>query len=101
MQDPGEIADLLSLQYPSVYTVPSEKPISSNMEVPVKIGDIKFEIADIAQAIDNLKPTAAAGFDGFLAQFLKKCRDALSIPLFIFWFNCFDKKKSQVHLNMP
>ena len=50
---------------------------------------MKFNIADIAQAIDNLKPTAAAaaaaGFDAFPAQFLNKCRDALSLPLFVFW----------------
>ena len=79
MQEPERIADLLSLQYYSVYTVPPEKPTSLNTVVPVTIEDIKF---DIAQAIDNLKSTAAAGFDGFPAQFLKKCRDALSIPLF-------------------
>ena len=27
------------------------------------------------------------------AQFLKRCRDALSIPLFIFWRNCLDKQE--------
>ena len=93
VQEPERIADLLSIQYSSVYTVPSEKPASSNTEVPVTIEDIKFDIADIAQAIDDLKPTAAAGFDGFPAQLLKKCRDALSIPLFILWRNCLDKQE--------
>ena len=82
VQEPDRIADILSLQYSSVFTVPSEKPTSSNMEVPVTIEDINFDITDIAQAIDNLKPTAAAArFDGFPAQLLKKFRDALSIPV--------------------
>ena len=93
VQEPDRIADILSLQYSSVFTVPSEKPTSSNMEVPVTIEDINFDITDIAQAIDNLKPTAAAGFDGFPAQWLKKCRDALLIPLFIFWRNCLNKQE--------
>ena len=93
VQEPDRIADILSLQYSSVFTLPSEKHTSSNMEVPVTIEDIKFDITDIAQAIDNLKPTAAAGFDGFPAQLLKKSRDALSIPLFIFWRNCPNKQE--------
>ena len=93
VQKPDRIADLLSLQYSSVYTVPSGKPTSSNPVVPVTTENIKFYIADIAQAIDNLKPTAASGFDGLPAQILKKCRDALSIPLFVFWWNCLDKQE--------
>ena len=93
MKKPDRISDLLSLQYSSVYTVPSEESTSSNPVVPVTTENIKFDIADTAQAIDNLKPTAASGFDGLPAQFLKKCRDALSIPLFVFWWNCLDKQE--------
>ena len=60
--------------------------------VPFTIEDIKFDIGDIAQAINVLKLTAA-GFDGFPAQFSKKHRDALLIPLFVFWRNCLDKQE--------
>ena len=98
VQEPDRIVHLLCLQCSSVYTVPSEKPTSSNMEVPVTFEDNKFDIADITQANDNLKPTAAAGFDGFPAQFLKKCRDALSIHFFIFWRNCLDKQEVPIAL---
>ena len=98
VQEPDRIVDLLSLQYSSVYTNPSEKPTSSNIEVPLTIEDIKFDIADITQAIDTLKPTAAAGFDGFTAQFLNKCRDALSIPLFELWRNFLDKQEVPIAL---
>ena len=96
VQEPDRIAGrtaLPSQQDSSVYTVPSEKPTSSNIEAPVTIEDIKLDIADIAQGIDSLNPTTAGGFDGFPAQVLKKCRDALSIPLFIFWRNCLDKQE--------
>ena len=103
VQEPDRNADLLCLQYSSVYRIPSEKPSSSHTVVPVTIEDIKFDIADIAQAIDTLNPSAAAGFDGFHAQFLKKCRDtpALSIPLFVFGEIVLTNKKPQVHFNMP
>ena len=93
VQELDIIADFLYLQYSSVYTVRSEKPSSSNTLVPVTIEDIHFNIDDIAQAIDSLKPSAAAGFDGFPAQFSKNCRDAFSIPLFVFWRNCHDNQE--------
>ena len=81
VQEPDRIADLLSLQYSSVHTVPSEKPTFSNTVVPVTTEDIEFDIADISQAIDNSNPTAAAGIDAF------------SIPLFVFWGKFLDKQE--------
>ena len=52
VQKPDRIADSLYLQYSSVYTVPSEVPTSSDPVVPVTTENIKFDIADIAQAVD-------------------------------------------------
>ena len=71
--------------------------------VLVTIDHIKFDIVGIAQAIDNLTPTAAdaaAEFYVFPADVVKKCIDALSILLFIFGANVLTNKKSLVDLNM-
>ena len=91
-----EMAELLSNQYASVFSTPrdeshSEYEAEDEAEPnPAKLSDIEFDKADIEAAIDELSSNAAAGIDGFPAILLKKCKEALSYPLYMFWRKCLD-----------
>ena len=55
------------------------------------IAYITMNEEDFVAAIDELKPTSAAGPDGFPAILLKVCKYALAKSLFIFWKKCYDE----------
>ena len=95
--DNKEMAELLSNQYASVFSTPrdeSHPEYEAEDEAepnPTKLSDIEFDKADIEAAIDELSSNAAAGIDGFPAILLKKCKEVLSYPLYIFWRKCLDQ----------
>ena len=91
--DNKEMAELLSNQYASVFSTPKdESHAESEAEAnPAKLSDFKFDKSDIEAAIDELSSNAAAGIDGFPAILLKKCKDVLSYPLYMFWRKCLDQ----------
>ena len=92
------MAEMLSEQYRSVFSVPKEKlklpeEIFTDRENPTDrttLLDVQFDEEDIAKAIGEVSPTAAAGPDRFPAILLKQCRTVLSRPLFIIWRKSLD-----------
>ena len=81
-----EMAEILSKQYSSVFTKPSDNPYNTCEErndIPTK--------TDIEDAIDELSNTAASGPDGLAAIFLKKYKTVLSGTLFQLWRDCIDQ----------
>ena len=90
----SKMANLLSTQYSSVFSKPSDASpyytIEENENDPT-ITDIEFTEQDIIDAIDELKNTSASGPDGLAAIFLKKCKDSLARPLFYLWRRCLDQ----------
>ena len=89
----SKMANLLSSQYSSVFSKPSDSPYYTmeENENDETITDIDFTEQDIIDAIDELKNTSASGPDGLAAIYLKKCKESLSRPLFLLWRKCLDK----------
>ena len=95
---PLKIADMLSEQYNSVYSVPQDEMVSPDIlfgdqTIGPALEDITFSTEDIVKAIDEISPTSAAGPDGFPAILLKACKIPLSVPLEIIWRNSLDSGK--------
>ena len=91
--DSKEMAELLSKQYASVFSIPKEN-IDIEVEEttkPASLSDINFDKSDMESVIDELSSNAAAGNDGFPAIMLKKCKELLSKPLTLFWRKCLDE----------
>ena len=86
-QNKKEMSEILSQQYASVFSKPTDEPINSdqnNKEIP-EIPSLKLTEKDFITAIDELSHSAAAGPDGFPAILLKKCKAELCTPLMILW----------------
>jgi len=95
---PKEMAEILSDQYVSVFSIPlspmasaneifsnidkNDTTNSSNLE---QLLDLKFDKHDIEEAIGELSNNSAAGPDGFPAILLKECRKEISSPLCSLW----------------
>ena len=83
------MADILAEQYSSVFSIPAaQPPLISTDAAP--INNIEISQADLINAIDEIKPTAAAGPDGIPAILLKKCKNALAEPLTTLWNKCME-----------
>ena len=91
----SKMANLLSAQYSSVFSTPSEDSPYFAMEEDENedmLVDIDFSEQDIIDAIDEIKkPNAASGPDGIAAMLVKKCKTSLSKPLFQLWRKCLDR----------
>ena len=85
------MANILSKQYSSVFSEPlTTYPPSVEVDgIPV-IEDVNFTEEDIIGAIEELRNNSASGPDGLSAIFLKKCKHALSKPLYSLWRACLD-----------
>ena len=102
----AEMANLLSAQYSSLFSVPSKDSPYFTMEEDENtniLTDIDFSEQDIIDAIDEIKNNAASGPDGLAAIFLKKCKNSLSKPLLLLWRKCLDQgitplKLKQAHI---
>ena len=88
-----EMANILSSQYGSVFSTPSEcssykdaQPAGSNT-----LEDILFTESDIADAIDELSNSSASGPDGVPAILLKKCKASICKPLISLYRCCLDQ----------
>ena len=93
ISDLKKMAEILSKQYSSVYSVPKHPPPSPN-DQPIQIEDIPLTRKDFEDMIDELDNISAAGLDGFPAIFLKSCKKSLSRPLLILWRKCLDTGKT-------
>ena len=87
-----EMANILSKQYSSVFSVSStEQPSITENSVVQSISDVSFTEHDIIAAIDELRNNSASGPDGISAIFLKKCKHSLATPLHRLWRDCLDR----------
>ena len=87
-----EMANILSEQYASVFSVPSgrDRPEEVGENIPT-LDNITFTEEDIINAIDELKNNSASGPDGLAAILLKKCKESLAKPLSSLWRECLDR----------
>ena len=90
-------AEALKIQYEKVFSSPKEeakienpKEYFADTESDNNIKNINFSYQDIRDAIEELSPRAAAGPDGVPAILMKKCKDAISIPLEMIWTKSFE-----------
>ena len=93
---PIKMAEMLSEQYSSVYSVPKQalpkakEIFTVTNESNQTLQNVIFDEHDIVEAIDQISPSAAAGPDGFPALLLKVCRHSLAKPLFLIWRKSLD-----------
>ena len=89
----SKMANLLSTQYSSVFSKPSDSTYYTMVEneSDISLENIEFTEEDIVDAIDELKNNSASGPDGLAAIFLKRCKNALAKPLYQLWRKCIDK----------
>ena len=89
----SEMANILSDQYASVFSIPSPKKHpdegESDHHTPI-LDDVVFTEEDIIDAIDELRNNSASGPDGLSAILLKKCKTSLAKPLYSLWRDCLD-----------
>ena len=89
-----EMAEILSRQYVTVFSVPKPENIMQNDSDEVNVDiipDLQVTEDDLIKASNELSKNAAPGPDGFPAVFLKQCKEELSIPLCILWRQSLDK----------
>ena len=89
ISDPGEMAEILRLQYESVFSQPMQ-PSSLNISpasdgVAEDLPSIRFRSEDFVEAAGELRSNSAAGPDGIPAVLIKKCIVPLSVPLQHLW----------------
>ena len=89
--NPEEIANILQRQFISVFSDPSATNINDalfqapSQEKPLNDDMLVFSVVDIVEAIDEIKPGAAAGPDDLSVLLLKKCKQTLSKPIHMIW----------------
>ena len=88
--DPQLMAEILSAQYSSVFSVPMGQVVDTSTEPNPSTDDLLFSEKQIEDAIDELSQNSAAGPDRFPAIFLKKCKNSLAKPLHIMWRRSLD-----------
>ena len=87
--NPEEIANILQRQFISVFSDPSAININDvlfqvpSLEKPLSDDMLAFSVVDIVEAIDEIKPGAAAGPDDLSLLLLKKCKEILSKPIYM------------------
>ena len=77
---PQKMAEMLSNQYASVWTTPSDtltNNINNNPQTPT-LADIDFTPENLEAAIDELTNNASPGPDKYPAILLKRCKNCLS-----------------------
>ena len=91
--DQSEMADILSLQYSSVFSKPKEPLQSSDVIFSdnAELSDFEFGCKDFENAINELSSNSATGPDNFPAILLKKCKLALIPSLMVIWRSSLDQ----------
>ena len=95
-----EIADILSSQYKSVFSVPETAcpPKEVLFNSPSTLNNITFSPEDFIIAINELSPTAGSGPDGLPTILIKKCKSSFSKALHILWTTCYDAEMTPASL---
>ena len=86
--NPEEIANILQRQFISVFSDPSATNINDalfqapSLEKPFNDDMLAFSVVE---AIDEIKPGAAAGPDDLSVLLFKNCKETLSRPIHMIW----------------
>ena len=94
--DPEEIAEVLRMQYESVFSRPRHEEIINSPAIffndcsEAHLTDVEITREGIEEAIKDVSNNAAAGPDQVPAILLKNCARELSLPLQIFYRNSLD-----------
>ena len=96
ISDSKDMANILSTQYSSVFSIPQNEPIDPEELFHVdsdstKLYDIVFSPSDIIEAIEDISQNAAPGPEGFPAIFLRNCKEELATPLYLIWRKSLDE----------
>ena len=89
--DPTKIANLLQKQFSSVFSDPSATNIDSALFekppilTPFDEEMLQFSVEDIIDAIDDIKPSAAAVPDDLPVSLLRNCKHSLAEPIHLIW----------------
>ena len=83
--DQKVMANILSSQYKSAFSTPTQNHGPRTTPPPTVLSDIEFNESQITAAIDEISSNSAAGPDRFPAIFLKKCKEELSKPIYLIW----------------
>ena len=88
VSDPRAMAEILKMQFESVFSTPSE-PINISELMrdagPRSLDDIEFTEEDIVKAVMKIAPNSSPGFDGIPALLLKNCIELLKEPIHLLW----------------
>jgi hypothetical protein len=92
VDDARQMSEMLNEQYGSVFSTPTANVTEHRNvnEINDIITDIPFTAGSIEDAIDELKLNSSAGPDGIPAVLLKKCKKAISRPLYLLWRKSLD-----------
>ena len=84
---PSEMAELLQNQFSKVFSDPSapEKIVPPLKQPEHLLDSFDFDASDISTAIDEISCESSAGEDEFPAILLKKCKSAVSYPIYLIW----------------
>ena len=89
-----EMANILSRQYKSVFSVPSDGSYSFKKQIECRlIQDIVLTAEEFEEAMKSMKASSAPGPDGIPAFFFKYLAKELSYPLMKIWRRCLDAGK--------
>lgn len=80
-----DVVNLFAEQFSSVYTNSSFSPIMSNINTDSSSVDLKISENDIVRVIKHLNIQKGAGPDNIPPLFVKRCINALTIPLKIIY----------------
>ena len=89
--NPTDIANTLQKQFSGVFSDPAATDISAASFQPPPLKKeftddlLSFTISDIIEAIDEIKPSAAAGPDDLPVLLLKKCKHTIAEPIQMIW----------------
>ena len=93
---PQEIANILQRQFCSVFSDPNAIDIQAALFDEPKISKpftddmLNTSVEDFIEAIDETKPSAAAGSDGIPAILLKNCKDVIAPVIQKIWTKSMD-----------
>ena len=91
--DPQEMCDILRSQYESVFSNPKtsfqiddpDKFFFENNVTSPSFTDIDLSPEDFIEAIDEMPMHSAPGPDAWNSIFIKKCKNAIALPLCMIW----------------
>ena len=87
---PAGMAKILSQQYESAFSTPSNRTMVTSNILTNSLDDILITEESIIKAIDEVTNNSAPGPDGFPAVMLKSCKQELAKPLCILWRKSLD-----------